>query len=159
MLGLQPDGWRVRSLILWRQPAQSYILLIRRAAGQKLSGFLEPPGGKFLASDHNLRSAADRENLEELGTPTNRLSMVRFHPLRHEDEEYGCDIAAFVLLADPTFREELDRCFTPNTEAARCSWYRIDKLPKKKLTPQTLYTALGEPMRESIIQYLKTTSP
>ena len=132
------------AVILREQRGQTEILFIKRAekAGDPWSGQMAFPGGHREGADADLKAAAVRETLEEIG-----LDLAASEYLGALDHHYAAPRGPRMdmLIAPHVFVLEGDPSFNLNYEVAEVVWAPLDSLAANGLHDTETLPMAGKP--------------
>ena len=131
-------------MILRDKAGQTEILFIKRAekAGDPWSGQMAFPGGHREGADANLKAAAVRETLEEIG-----LDLAASEYLCALDHHYAAPRGPRMdmLIAPHVFVLEGDPSFSLNYEVAEVVWAPLESLAANGLHDTETLPMAGKP--------------
>jgi len=125
-------------------PEPDAVLLIRRAErdGDRWSGQMAFPGGRWSSTDPDLLATARRETFEEVGVDLSDARLVG----RLDDSAPRTAILPPITVTPFVFELDRRHSLTPNEEVAAALWQPFDQLIRPGTYRPFEYNALGTPM-------------
>lgn len=132
------------AVILRAQRDDTDILFIKRAEkrGDPWSGHMAFPGGHREALDEDLRAAAERETLEEIGLDLSGAEYLG--PLDHQQAMPRGRVLNMII-APHVFAVEGDPRFSPNYEVEEVVWTSLERLGSNRCHDTETRPMAGRP--------------
>lgn len=126
-------------------PEPDAILLIRRAEreGDRWSGQMAFPGGRWSAEDPDLITTAKRETSEEVGVDLAAARLIG----RLDDSAPRSNLLPPIIVTPYVFVLDSRRQLSPNHEVAGAFWTPIDRLVDPAIYRSFEFEARGTRMR------------